>query len=118
MKTEEKTIKIYKDTRVAGEFIDGVQRNKQYPDSFDIPSDALKEGIAIGSVVKIGIEIDPADGDGPGGERFWVKVMATNHEGIRKVYLGEILNTLVVFDAGPSDLIVFKGRHILAIDEA
>jgi len=50
------------------DFIDGVERNKQRPDTFEIPSQEEKDNIEIGNYIKVGHNR----------ERFWGKVLSLN----------------------------------------
>lgn len=53
-------------------FIDGVETNLEYPDTFKIPSMEDKEAIAVGDSIKVGfISDDPYTPT----ERMWLKVI-------------------------------------------
>jgi hypothetical protein len=84
------------------DLIDGVERNKQHPQTFEIPTDEQKDNVFADDFVKIGVE----------GERFWVRV--TIRDGAH--YVGQIKSYLVgkwglKFD----DEIAFEAKHILAV---
>jgi hypothetical protein len=96
--------------------IDGVRRNRQYPNDFQIPTPAEKAMVQPGSFVKIGAEfkIHPDEKDDPiMGERFWVIV--SEIKGSR--YRGIINNDLVYTPNHGlmcDHFIDFEARHILA----
>lgn len=58
------------------EYINGVDMNRQYPDTFQIPSDEDKAAIKVGDFVKIGITSES------GGERFWGEVLEVSQHGV------------------------------------
>lgn len=66
------------------ELMNGVEQNKQYPNSFHIPSDEKKSKVEVGDVVKI-VDIQY-------GERFWVIVKEFISD---ELMVGEINNQLV-----------------------
>lgn len=53
--------------------MDGVERNKKHPTTFEIPSSAEKQTLKVGEYVKLGFVIDHPD-HGVCGERMWVKI--------------------------------------------
>lgn len=93
--------------------IDGLERVKESPKTFEVPSDFLKASVAAGDYVKVGIEVsDPA---APfAAERFWVIVKAITDDGFE----GVVNNDLTMTDfhgVKCDDPIRFEARHILAI---
>ena len=54
--------------------IDAVDRNRQHPDSFFIPSDAELEEIHEGDFVQLGVGWKGEGERQAGGERFWIQV--------------------------------------------
>ena len=99
-----------------GELIDGAARNAQYPDGFDVPTDLEKRAVKVGDLVKIGVELDVPDGETTlGGERFWLRVTAVTRDG---VFVGEVVDALLVVNGEPGNLIRFEARHMLDITQA
>ncbi len=85
----------------------GVECNRRWPDSFEIPSDAAKADVIPGDYVKLIFETNDW------GERMWVEVAEV--DGDR--YVGRLSN----LPAGiprlyPEDRIRFKSEHIIDID--
>lgn len=86
----------------------GVKRNRQYPDTFQIPDEEDRLAVGPGLIVKLMFEM--RDG---WGERMWVKVTAVKRR--------HLVGTLENLPAGiprllPGDKIKFKRDHIIDID--
>lgn len=75
---------IKKGSPIQIELLNGVEQNKQYPNSFHIPSDEKKSKVEVGDVVKVV--------DTEYGERFWVIVKEFISD---ELMVGEIDNRLV-----------------------
>ncbi len=86
----------------------GVKRNREYPETFEIPDEEAKQAIEPGVVVKLMFEMN----DG-WGERMWVEVVAVNRDHI----VGTLSNQPIGIprlDWG--DRVRFKRDHIIDID--
>jgi hypothetical protein len=57
-------------------WIDGVEMNRQHPESFHIPNSEERTTARIGDFVKIGVESSER-----GGERFWVEIISRVDDG-------------------------------------
>lgn len=85
----------------------GVERNRHYPDSFEIPSDGQKCSIQAGDHVKLMFEMK----DG-WCERMWVSVSTIG----RRYIVGELINTpagIPRLHAG--DRVMFTPDHVIDI---
>ncbi len=86
----------------------GVQRNREYPETFEIPDEEAKQTIEPGVVVKLMFEM--RDG---WGERMWVEVVAVK----RRHIVGTLRNHPIgVPRLDWGDRIKFKRDHIIEID--
>lgn len=89
-------------------FIDGVEMNREYPETFEIPSDETKATIKPGDFVKIGVQ------NVIGGERFWVQVT----EKTESFITGRVDNELVVLEnVKYNDIITFGYENVLGTME-
>jgi hypothetical protein len=89
-------------------FINGVEMNKQYPDTFWIPSDEEKDEITAEASVKIGITFEHDEG----GERFWVLVKEVTETGFKVT----VDNHLVSYGAPEyEEELEISREHVLAI---
>lgn len=87
--------------------IDGVKRNKEHPDTFQIPGDTACRGLSIGAFAKIGM-----DQPKRGGERFWVQITEITPTG----YVGRVDNNLVIYpEFDGKTLITFEPEHVLGV---
>lgn len=90
--------------------IDGVQRNAEYPTTFEIPTVEDKASIEPGDYVKVGFERE----DGCG-ERMWVKVSTALG---RSQFTGQLDNDPILFpptDLKCGDTVAFGAEHVLGI---
>lgn len=88
--------------------MDGVALNKQYPDSFYIPSEEDKSALKIGDSVKLGLT------GGELGERMWFTVISKDDKGN---FVGELDSIPVVYVAlEPGDKLEFEAKNIIDID--
>ncbi len=86
----------------------GVQRNRDHPDSFEIPSDEAKQLVMPGVSVKLMFEMKAA-----GGERMWVDVVAVK----RRHLIGELRNQPVMIPRlYPGDMIRFQLDDVIDIN--
>jgi len=95
-------------------FLDGEQRDEQYPDDFPIPSKEEKDALEIGDWVKVGLEDYPTE-QLLKGERFWVELTAI--DGLRLT--GTVINDLEFADdhgVDYGDTLSFEMRHVIDID--
>jgi hypothetical protein len=87
--------------------IDGVDSNRDYPETFAIPILPERMSVQVGDCVKIGVE-SPATGH----EKFWVQIVARIDNGN---YVGRVDNDLADgWGFNYNDQIVFEPRHVLA----
>jgi Uncharacterized protein conserved in bacteria (DUF2314) len=85
----------------------GVERNRLYPDTFEIPSEATRRSIGPGDCVKLMFEMRT----GPG-ERMWVDVVKVG----RRNLAGTLRNTPAFIPRlEPGDKIKFRREHIIGI---
>lgn len=87
------------------ELIDGVERNREAPDTFEIPSDEEKAAVKEGMFVKLGFVLSGVDG--PSAERMWVKVTGGN--------IGMLANDPVFAPMMYGCKVEFKPENILSI---
>lgn len=86
----------------------GAERNRAYPESFEIPSEAERLEIEPGAVVKLMFEMK----DG-WGERMWVNVSTVG----KRHLIGTLANTPVgIPRLGHGDKIKFTRDHVIDID--
>ncbi len=86
----------------------GVQRNREYPETFEIPDEEAKQTIEPGVVVRLVFEMN----DG-WGERMWVEVVAVKRHHI----VGTLRNHPVdIPRLHWGDRVKFKRDHIIDID--
>ncbi len=87
---------------------DGEERNRRYPDTFQIPPLKERESIPVGGYAKVLLLKEPQTDDR--GERLWVEILEKLDYG----YLGAIANDPVVFDLKDRELIVLMPKHVLS----
>jgi uncharacterized protein YegJ (DUF2314 family) len=88
--------------------LDGVQQNKNRPDTFKIPSDIDKAKLGVGDYVKLGFIENGTENS----EKMWVQITSVKNG----KYFGELNNvpdtiTAVQFD----DVVGFEKKHILGV---
>lgn len=93
-----------------GILIDGVRRNKNYPDHFWMPPREQREGLQPGQSAKVGLEVADT------GERFWVIITRIERQGESLRYWGRVDNDLQVFVEDPDYEICFGSDNVLATD--
>ena len=91
--------------------IDGVSRNAEHPDTFEIPSEEDRLAAKPGDFVKLGFEYE---GEDFAGERMWVEIV--HWSPLRGTLANDPLGDLLNY----GDEIEFEVRHIIAVmdDEA
>jgi hypothetical protein len=90
------------------EFMNGIALNKEYPDTFEIPTASEKAEIVPGDNIKVGT----------GGERFWVMVTEIVN---RHTIVGTVDNDLICTDVHGfklGDKISVQYDHVLDILKA
>lgn len=85
--------------------INGVERKKKFPTTFEIPSDEEKRKIKKGMHVKLGFVIE--ESGGPSAERMWVKVTGKNK--------GTLSNDPVFVAMSYGDEVEFSQDNVLQI---
>ncbi|EJN05559.1 hypothetical protein [Phyllobacterium sp. YR531] len=93
-----------------GILIDGVQRNKDYPDQFWMPPQEQRERLQAGQSAKVGLEIADT------GERFWVIITRVERQGESLRYWGRVDNDLQVFVEDPDYEVCFGPANVLDTD--
>ena len=90
--------------------VSGVERNREYPESFGIPSDEEKNALVTGDIVKICIEAPEEHS-----ERFWC-ILTSRLDGAR--WLAEVNNDLVgPWGLSAGDSIEFHRDAIIDISD-
>lgn len=84
--------------------LDGIKRNKQHPDTFEIPTSEEKTALKVGDLVKLCF----ADK-----ERMWVVVTKVSKTAIE----GKLDNHPVIVNMKLGDKVVFERKHIIGIME-
>lgn len=84
--------------------LDGVERNRMFPTTFEIPSDEAKMAVQPGDFVKIGFEFSQMC------ERMWVEVKGAG--------FGELNNDPVLVPMVCGEPVHYENRHILSIVKA
>jgi hypothetical protein len=95
-------------------FINGVARNREHPQTFQIPGKIEKKNLVVGDFVKVGIELPKETKTTPRGERFWVQLTSVNGDSL----MGQIDNELLIKDAigyNYGDEISFTKAEVLDI---
>ena len=90
--------------------IDGVTRNAENPDTFEIPTEEERRCVVPDDLVKVGFEMEDED---LGGERMWVEVTSVDGE----QFTGTLSNHPIVIDLAFGDEVRFGLKHILSIYE-
>lgn len=91
--------------------IDGVKRNAENPDTFEIPDNSERNAVRNGDTVKLGFEvIDPDLGEDIG-ERMWVTVTFAN----KNTLVGWIDNVPISENLRLKQEVQFERRHIISI---
>lgn len=89
--------------------IDGVLRNYENPDTFEIPTLEERQGALEGDLVKVGFE---CKGEDMGGERMWVEIDTAENGH----YTGTIANhPFVIPNLRFGDEVTFSSKHIISI---
>jgi hypothetical protein len=90
----------------------GVKRNRQHPETFEIPDDEDKQAIEPGVLVKLMFEMRNSKTWFLGGERMWVEVVAVK----RRRIVGRLINEpLGIPRLYPGDKVRFRRDHIIDI---
>lgn len=92
----------------SGVLVDGVVRNAEYPESFQIPSEYERENLKQGASVKVCIEVDAG-----GGERFWTNVIARLGDGDYLVQVDNHLVNSIYHGVRLNDILRVGPEHIL-----
>lgn len=98
--------------------IDAQERNRESPETFELPDQDSIVAVKVGDHVKIGVEIGPDKAADASAERFWVRVtgIVTTTDMIR--YTGTIDNELRLTPfhrLKRHDSISFEARHLLSV---
>jgi Uncharacterized protein conserved in bacteria (DUF2314) len=90
----------------------GVERNRQYPETFEIPDEEAKQAVEPGVLVKLMFEMRNPNKWFLGGERMWVEVVAVK----RRQIVGRLINEpLGLPRLYPGDKVKFTRDHIIDI---
>jgi hypothetical protein len=91
----------------------GVKRNREHPETFQIPGEEEKQAIEPGVFVKLMFDTTNIWGRRNWGERMWVKVIAIKKRHI----VGELSNQPIgIPRLVPGDQMKFRRHHIIDID--
>ncbi|USN15214.1 hypothetical protein KIKIMORA_00680 [Brevundimonas phage vB_BpoS-Kikimora] len=87
---------------------DGVAMSREYPDTFFIPSEAIRTNLKPGASAKIGCD----------GERFWTEIKEVRITQAGTSYVARVDNDLQLTAHGLKcdDLIEIEPKHILAVN--
>ena len=99
-------------SEITYELGNGVERNKENPSTFSIPSEKIKQALSAGMLAKLMFE--PVSHEKLlGGERMWVLVIEDNYPD----YLGVLRNRPVfIEDLDYGDLVEFTADHVIDVD--
>lgn len=92
--------------------LNGDERARAHPESFDMPSYEARQRLRVGDLVKLIFE--PVDA--PGGERMWVRVtecLAT----IPRRYVGVLHSHAVTVPLTWGSRVDFGAEHVVDIDD-
>lgn len=92
--------------------IDGVQRNKEHPNTFYIPSEKDKKKVTVGLLCKLGFE-PTEDAEEIGGERMWVEVISADGDN----FVGTLRNMPLFMPIEFGEEVAFNSKHIIDITE-
>jgi uncharacterized protein YegJ (DUF2314 family) len=92
--------------------IDGIQRNKENPNTFYIPSEDEKSLVDIGMLCKLGFETLDKEEE-LGGERMWVEVIKKTEDG----FVGTLRNVPLFMDLEFGQEVEFQSKNIIDITE-
>lgn len=97
-----------------GELIDGLERNRRAPATFQIPTDDMKASIQVGDHVKIGaMPTIPGPFEA---EKFWVRVTAIPEPGRFEGVVRNDLTMTANHGLRCDDPVEFESRHILTVE--
>lgn len=88
------------------QLVSGVERNRQYPETFSVPSEQEKAELRVGDLVKLSFELRKSRE----GDRMWVEITGIGRRG----YKGLLCNTAVMIprlEGGRR--IGFRSEHII-----
>ena len=85
------------------DLVDAAQKNKEHPDSFEIPSNEELNSLKAGDYVKLIFG---------GKERMWVEITSLDSD---NNYKGKLSNVPLFIDFEFGDIITFKREHICSI---
>lgn len=95
--------------------IDGVERNRAYPDTFHIPAEEIRAGLVPGLLARLGFEYEGEVAEILGGERMWVLVDDVLKDGS---YRGRLRND-PIYDEGElawDSVVEFRPEHVIGVD--
>lgn len=96
-------------------FIDGIERNRENPKTFGIPTAQEISEVQPGWWIKVGLEKKaPAEWE-RGGERFWLKVTSVDKKS--GLFVGQVDNDLTLFPDLTDAVLTVEGRHVIGIQE-
>lgn len=87
--------------------IDGVARNTEHPDTFEIPSEEERRAVKAGDLVKLGFLMEDEE---IAGERMWVEITTVDPE-----LTGTLANFPIVLKMEWGDEVSFGFDNILSI---
>jgi hypothetical protein len=92
--------------------VNGVEMNRQHPNTFNIPTTYAKASLQVGAFVKVSAKVlVNHNGIRSEFERFWVEITKLNYP----IFEGRIDNDLLTKELHYNDLIKFHSDNILDI---
>lgn len=97
--------------------VDGEQRAREHPDTFEIPSRGEREQLGLGDFAKL-IFVTPSMLTQNVGERMWVRVLERKQVGKGPVsYRGQLDNAPgLIAGLKAGDELTFKPEHVIEIE--
>lgn len=90
--------------------LDGVKQNAEFPDTFEIPDKADREGLKVGDLCKVAF-IPDEPGFVPTAERMWVEVTHV----FTGRYIGTLRNAPIVIDAKFGNPVEFAPDNVICV---
>ena len=100
-------------TSLGATLLDGAERNRENPETFEVPDKSDINAIATGDFVKVGLEGGAEFG---GGERFWCEVADISGKGKATRFTLRVMDELICYPTVPlGKKLVVEPRHILSV---
>jgi uncharacterized protein YegJ (DUF2314 family) len=90
--------------------VDAFERNREYPDSFQIPSSAEVKKLDEGSFAKLVFQTNEKT---PQSEKMWVRIIECQGDN----FVGELdTDSTIIPNLSVGQRVIFERRHIVAVD--